>query len=107
MLTLACNFLAFEIMRKKMKRGGINIISLRKHAHAIYSNISRLLKCKFSDEKLKYFFSFFLLLNIDCGYTLEPPHFLMNTHNQCFRAKEKRKNVYPFKPQFYCTKRGV
>ena len=36
--------------------------------------------------------------NIDCGYTLEP---LMSTHNLCVRAKIRRKNVYPCKPQFY------
>ena len=41
--------------------------------------------------------------NIDCGYTLEPPHseaVLTSTHNLCFEAKI-RKNVYPCKPQFY------
>ena len=36
--------------------------------------------------------------NIDCGYTLEPPHL-------CFGAKI-RKKVYPSKPQFYYIKVG-
>ena len=49
------------------------------------------------------FFSFFAQ-NIDCGYTLEPPH-LTSTHNLCFRAKI-RKNVYPCTPQFYYIEVG-
>ena len=35
-------------------------------------------------------FFLFLLQNIDCGYTLEPPHteaVLTSTHNQCFEQK--------------------
>ena len=42
-----------------------------------------------------YFF-LFLLQNIDCGYSLEPPHgggveaFLTNTHNLCFGAKIRK-----------------
>ena len=45
--------------------------------------------------------------NIDCGYTLEPPHgaVLTSTHDLCFRAKIK--NEYPCKPQFYYKKWGV
>ena len=31
--------------------------------------------------------------NIDCGYSLEPP-------------RNKKNNVYPCKPQFYCIKVG-
>ena len=46
--------------------------TLCKHACAIYNNISRLLKCSFSDEKFVRFFLSFAV-NIDCGYTLEPP----------------------------------
>ena len=41
---------------------------------------------------------------IDRGYTLEPP-VLTNTHDLCFRAKNK-KNEYPCKPQFYFIKVG-
>ena len=31
----------------------------------------------------------------------------MSTHNLCFRAKKREKNVYPCKPQFYYIKWGV
>ena len=31
-----------------------------------------------------YLFFLFLLLNIDCGYSLEPPRLLTCTHNLCF-----------------------
>ena len=37
-----------------------------------------------------YTFSLFLLQNIDCGYSLEPPKneaVLTCTHNQCFEQK--------------------
>ena len=37
--------------------------------------------------------------NIDCGYTLDEA-VLTSTHNQCFRAKI-RKKVYPCKPQLF------
>ena len=43
--------------------------------------------------------------NIDCGYTLEPPH-----SNGCpqsmFYSKNKKNNVYPCSPQFYYIKVG-
>ena len=37
--------------------------------------------------------------NIDCRYTLEPPQSM-------FSSKNKKKNVYPCKPQFYYIKVG-
>ena len=45
--------------------------------------------------------------NINCGYTLEPPHLCGSNEypNLCFRAKI-RKNLYPCKPQFYYIKVG-
>ena len=36
-------------------------------------------------------------LNVDCGYSLEPPRL-------CFWAKNRKNNVYPCKPQFYFIK---
>ena len=44
--------------------------SLRKHAHAIYSNIYKNVHFQMK------LFNIFLIYarNIDCGYTLEPPH---------------------------------
>ena len=54
------------------------------------------------------FIFFRAALNIDCGYSLEAPHFeavLTSTHNLCFRAKI-RKNIYPYTPQFHYIKVG-
>ena len=59
--------------------------------------------------KIVTFFIFFAL-NIDCGYRLGPPHLieavLTSTHNLCFRAKKREKDVYPCKPQFNYIKVG-
>ena len=60
----------------------------------------------FQMKKCNCFFSLILAQNIDCGYSLEPPH------NLCFRTKKERKimytlvYVYPCKPQFYYIKVG-
>ena len=56
------------------------------------------------------FFNIFLIFaqNIDCGYTLEPPHCGgSNEYPQSmFRSKLNTKKVYPCKPQLYCIKVG-
>ena len=46
--------------------------------------------------------------NIDCGYSLEPPRRGGSNeyHNLCFLSRNKKKNVYPCKPQFYYIKVG-
>ena len=45
---------------------------------------------------------------IDCGYSLEPP--LCGGSNEysqtMFSSRNKKNNVYPCKPQFYCIKVG-
>ena len=55
-------------------------------------------------------FDIFLIFaqNIDCGYTLEPPQWGgSNEYPQSmFWSKNKKKNVYPCKPQFYYMKVG-
>ena len=43
---------------------------------------SYIVKLGFAGE---YLCSLFLIKNIDCGYSLEPPH--RSTHNQCFEQK--------------------
>ena len=45
-------------------------------------------------------------LNIDRGYTLEPPHRGgSNEYPQySFESKNKKQNVYPCQPQFYYIK---
>ena len=44
--------------------------------------------------------------NIDCGYSLEPPHRDgSNEYPQSmFLSRNKKNNVYPCKPQFYYIK---
>ena len=46
--------------------------------------------------------------NIDCGYSLEPPHRGgSNEYRQSmFLSRNKKNNVYPYKPQFYYIKVG-
>ena len=52
-------------------------------------------------------FSYFCL-NIECGYSLEPPRRGgSNEYPQSmFSSKNKENNVYPSKPQFYYIKVG-
>ena len=59
--------------RKNGQRLDEKLLSLRIYVHAKYCHFSRLLKWQFSDEKKNMIFFLFLLLNIDCGYLLEPP----------------------------------
>ena len=62
-------------------------------------------------------FDIFLIFaqNIDCGYTLEPPHrgssneceaVLTSTHNPCFGAKIRKICIPPHTPVLLC-KSGV
>ena len=45
--------------------------------------------------------------NIDCGYSFELPEaILMSIHN-LFLSRNNKKNVYPWKPQFYYIKSAV
>ena len=46
--------------------------------------------------------------NMDCGYSLEPPRRGgSNEYPQSmFSSRNKKNNVYPCKPQFYCIKVG-
>ena len=46
--------------------------------------------------------------SIDCGYSLEPPRRGgSNEYPQSmFLSRNKKNNVYPCKPQFYCIKVG-
>ena len=46
--------------------------------------------------------------NIDCRYSLEPPRRGgSNEYPQSmFLSRNKKNNVYPYKPQFYYTKVG-
>ena len=61
----------------------------------------------FSDKKSDIFH--ISAQNVDCGYSLEPPRRGgSNGYPQyMFSSKNKKNNVYPFKPQFYFMKVGV
>ena len=61
---------------------------------------------KFSDKKLIFYIS---AQNIDCGYSLEPPRRgATNEYPQSmFLSRNKKNNIYPCKPEFYCIKVGI
>ena len=46
--------------------------------------------------------------NIDCRYSLEPPRWGSSKEypQSMFLSRNKKNNVYPFKPQFYYIKVG-
>ena len=81
-------------------------IPLRKHA---YSNILRILPAKNEKFQMKNSGSFHISVqNIDCGYSLEPPHWGgSNEYPQSmFLSRNKKNKAYPCKPQFYYIKVG-
>ena len=64
-------------------------------------------KWKCSDKKFWYLF-IFLLKNIDCGYSLEPPRGGSNEYPQSmFLSRNKKTNVYPVNPSFAIKKWGL
>ena len=84
----------------------ISAKSFRKHA---YSNILRILPPKNENFQMKNSDIFFISAqNIDCRYSLEPPRRGgSNEYPQSmFLSRNKKNNVYPCKPQFYCIKVG-
>ena len=63
---------------------------------------------KFSDKNSDIFF-IFLIKIIDCGYSLEPPHWgSSNEYPQSMflSRNKKKKRIYPCKPQFKYIKVG-
>ena len=84
----------------------IHHLTLRKHA---YSNILRILPPKNKNFQMKNSGSFHIsALNTDFWYLLEPPwRGDSNKYPQSmFLSRNKKSNVYPCKPQFYCIKVG-
>ena len=77
--------------------------TLQKHA---YSNILKIFPPKHENFQVKNSDIFHISAqNIDCWYSLEPPRW--GAHNICcFLYQNKKKNVYPCKPQFYYIKVG-
>ena len=85
---------------------GKRLHALRKHA---YSNTLKILPPKndnFSDKNSDIFY--ISAQNIDCGYSLEPPHRGgSNEYPQSmFLSRNIKNNVYPCKPQFFYIKVG-
>ena len=81
-------------------------IPLRKHA---YSNTLKILPPKIAIIQIKNSDIFHISAqNIDCGYSLEPPHRdgSNNYPQSMFLSRDNKNNVYPCKPQFYYIKVG-
>ena len=80
--------------------------TLRKHA---YSNIYKISPQKTEKFQIKKSDIFHISAqNMDCGYSLELPHRGgSNEYPQAmFLSRNKKNNVYPCEPQFYCIKVG-
>ena len=80
--------------------------SLQKHTN---SNILRILPPKYENFQMKNSDSFHISAQkLDRGYLLEPPQRGgSNKYPQSmFLSRNKKINVYPCKPQFYCMKVG-
>ena len=79
------------------------IYPLRKHA---YSKILKISSPKTENFRINVFH--ISAQNMDCGYSLEPPRRGgSNEYPQSmFFSTNKKKNVYPCKPQFYYIKVG-
>ena len=82
-----------KIKKKLRVSSAAVVITLRKHA---YSNILKISPPKTESFQIKILMFFlFLLKNIDCGYP-----------QSMFLSRNKKNNVYPWKPKFYYIKVG-
>ena len=80
-------------------------VSLQKHAYSKYTENFTTKKKK---KKKKSDIFHFSAQNRDYGYSLEPPgRGGSNKYPQSmFLSRNKKNNVYPYKPQFYYIKVG-
>ena len=70
----------------------------------------KILPPKNENFQIKFFYIFHISVqNIDCGYSLEPPHRGGSNEYQesMFLSRNKKINVYPCKPQFCYIKVGL
>ena len=84
----------------------LHCIALRKQA---YSNALKIAPPKTENFQIKNSDIFYISAqNIDCVYSLEPPH--QGSSNEypqsMFLSRNKKNNAYPCKPQFYYIKVG-
>ena len=78
--------------------------TLQKHA---YSNIKKISPPKTENFQIKSSDIFHISAqNIDCRYSLEPPRRGGSNEypHSMFLSNNKKNNVYPCKPKFYCIK---
>ena len=108
---------------KVLQKGGLSVALINPYL-THYENMPMQYIENFLVAKIEIFirnvliFFLFLLQNIDCGYSLEPPRrgvltsnrlaeaVLTSTHNLCFGAKIRKISIYPCIPQFYYIKVG-
>ena len=96
---------SIDVMRQKVYLDSnpimIDTHPLRKHAHPNILKISPPKTGSFQTKNIDIVHIF--AQNIDCGYSLEPPHRGgSNEYPQSmFLSRNMKNNVYPCKPQFY------
>ena len=105
----AGRFIAQSLSLEPIRRLSVTEIhwkTLRKHSCLNILNISPPKTESFQIKKVRYFLIF--AQNIDCGYSLEPPHQGGSSGypQSMFLVSNKRNNVYPCKPEFYYIKVG-
>ena len=97
----------YKVNVKKRKFSGLMLYNITKTSLFKYTENFTTKKGKFSDKNKSDIFHV-SAQNIDCGYSLEPPHRGgSNEYPQSmFLSRNKKNNVYPCKPQFHCIKVG-
>ena len=99
-------YFMYEGISKRFEPNIASKYTLRKHA---YSKILKISPPKTEIFQIKNSDIFYISAqNIDCGYSLEPPRRGgSNEYPQSmFLSRNKKNNVYPYKPQFYYIKVG-
>ena len=103
--SIVCAMQEVKILRKCQNHEAESS-PLRKYA---YSNILKILQPNKENFQRKHSDILHIFTqNIECGYSLEPPHRGgSNEYPQSmFLSRDKKNNVYPCKPQFYSIKVG-
>ena len=69
----------------------------------------KILPPKTENFQIKNWYFHISAQSIDCGYSLEPPQRCRSNEYpiSMFSSKNKKNNVYPFKPQFFYIKVGL
>ena len=97
----------YSLQKHPQKKSKCHLISITKTClFKIYWKFYQKKNENFQGKKSDIFH--FSAQNIDCGYLLELPHWgSSNEYPQSmFLSRNKKNNVYPYKPQFYYIKVG-